>query len=232
MSAATALYLVLLARRYTKSNAVVAIFVLAALYSTFWWNYLRAQTFEIYHTLFLLAFYYHLVSAFDLQRNDSNRRKSGAQFLIAAIFFGALFLGKTVYTALWPVLVVIWALSKTELVSPVTRERRDRFLRPLLFFWLPACIFLCILAAANWSKFGSPSLLVTPNGKRKAIRSRPTCFLLWGDFSSARIKAFFSISQFSSSRSPVGQTFFGNTNWMRSPPRFSGSRCCWSIRCT
>ena len=156
LSAATALYLVLLARRYTKSNAVVAIFVLAALYSTFWWNYLRAQTFEIYHTLFLLAFYYHLVSAFDLQRNDSHRRKSGAQFLIAAIFFGALFLGKTVYTALWPVLVVIWALSKTELVSPVTRERRDRFLRPLLFFWLPACIFLCILAAANWSKFGSP----------------------------------------------------------------------------
>ena len=153
LSAATALYLVLLARRYTRSNAVVAIFVLAALYSTFWWNYLRAQTFEIYHTLFLLAFYYHFVSAFDLQRNDSNRRKSNAQLFIAAIFFGALCLCKTVYTALLPALVIIWALSKTDSVSPVTRERRDR---PLLFFWLPACIFLCILAAANWSKFGSP----------------------------------------------------------------------------
>src|ERR1022692_4850542 len=153
LSAATALYLILLARRYTRSNAVVAIFVLAALYSTFWWNYLRAQTFEIYHTLFLLAFYYHFVSGFDLQGTDSNRRKSDSQFFIAAIFFGALCLCKTVYTALLPALVVIWALPKTDSVSPVTRERRDR---PLLFFWLPVCIFLCILAAANWYKFGSP----------------------------------------------------------------------------
>jgi hypothetical protein len=156
LSAATALYLVLLARRYTKSNAVVAIFVLAALYSTFWWNYLRAQTFEIYHTLFLLAFYYHLVSGFDLQRTDSNRRKSDAQLFIAAIFFGALCLCKTVYTALLPALVVIWALLKTGSIPPVTRKHRDRFLRPFLFFCLPACIFLCILAAANWCKFGSP----------------------------------------------------------------------------
>jgi hypothetical protein len=154
LSAATALYLILLARRYTRSNAVVAIFVLAALYSTFWWNYLRAQTFEIYHTLFLLAFYYHLVSAYDLQRTDSNRRKSNAQFFIAAIFFGALCLCKTVYTALLPALVTLWLLSKTDSVSPVTRERRDR--RPLLFFWLPAVLFLCLLGAADWSKFGSP----------------------------------------------------------------------------
>ena len=156
LSGATALYLVLLARRYTRSNAVIAIFVLATLYSTFWWNYLRTQTFEIYHTLFLLAFYYHLVSAFDLQRADSNRRNSDAQFFIAAIFFGALGLCKTVYTALLPALVLIWALSKTDSVSPVRQELRDRFLRSLVFFWLPACIFLCLLAATNWHKFGSP----------------------------------------------------------------------------
>ena len=95
LSAATALYLVLLARRYTRSNAVVAIFVLAALYSTFWWNYLRAQTFEIYHTLFLLAFYYHFVSGLDLYRSGENKRRRDVQFFIAAIFFGALFLCKS-----------------------------------------------------------------------------------------------------------------------------------------
>ena len=40
---------------------IVAIFVVASIYSTFWWNYLRTQTFETYHALFLLAFFFVLV---------------------------------------------------------------------------------------------------------------------------------------------------------------------------
>jgi hypothetical protein len=55
LSCATACYLVLIMRRYTRSVATVWIFVLSALYATFWWNYLRAQTFEIYVTLFMLG---------------------------------------------------------------------------------------------------------------------------------------------------------------------------------
>jgi hypothetical protein len=61
LSCATACYLVLIVRRYTRSVATVWIFILSAFYATFWWNYLRAQTFEIYVTLFMLGLYYHLV---------------------------------------------------------------------------------------------------------------------------------------------------------------------------
>jgi hypothetical protein len=35
-------------------------------------------------------------------------------------------------------------------------ERKDRLVRQLLFFWLPACILLGVLAGANWYKFDSP----------------------------------------------------------------------------
>ena len=37
------------------------------------WNYLRAQTFEIYVTLFMLGLYYHLVSGLDPGRVAGDR---------------------------------------------------------------------------------------------------------------------------------------------------------------
>jgi hypothetical protein len=80
LSVAAAAYLALLARRYTTSNATMSIFVIASFYSTFWWNYLRAQTFETYVTLFMLAFYFHFVSALDCEQPTRRNR----QLLIAA----------------------------------------------------------------------------------------------------------------------------------------------------
>jgi hypothetical protein len=153
LSGVTAFYLILLARRYTKSNAVVVIFVMASLYSTFWWNYLRAQTFEIYHTLFLLAFYYHFVTALDTYRAKSDGRTGNTQFLIAAIYFGALCLCKSVYVVLLPVAAGIMAQAT---VSIQRHERNRRLISALLFFWLPVSLLLCVLLVTNWSKFGSP----------------------------------------------------------------------------
>ena len=153
LSGVTAFYLILLAFRYTKSNAVVVIFVLASLYSTFWWNYLRAQTFEIYHTLFLLAFYYHFVTALDLYRGNGNKRTGNIQFLVAAIYLGALCLCKSVYVVLLPVVAAILAQAT---MSILRQERKGRVISNLVFFWLPLCLLLCVLLATNWSKFGSP----------------------------------------------------------------------------
>ncbi|HXM74509.1 MAG TPA: glycosyltransferase family 39 protein [Chthoniobacterales bacterium] len=149
----SATYLVLLARRYTKSMAVVWAFVIASFYSTFWWNYLRAQTFETYVTLFMLAFYYHFVSAWNCERPTQRNR----QLLIAAIYLGFLCLCKMVYVILLPAVIVFFALSKRPRFrsEPVTTER-DKLASQLLFFWLPLSIFVCILLAANWYKFGSP----------------------------------------------------------------------------
>jgi hypothetical protein len=153
LSGVTAFYLVLLARRYTKSSAAVVIFVLASLYSTLWWNYLRAQTFEIYHTLFLLAFYYHFVTSLDLYRGNGDKRTSNIQFPIAAIYLGALCLCKSVYVVLLPVLAATLAQAT---MSTLRQERKGRVISNLVFFWLPLCLLLCILLATNWYKFGSP----------------------------------------------------------------------------
>jgi hypothetical protein len=73
LSCTTACYLVLIVRRYTRSVATMWIFVLSAFYATFWWNYLRAQTFEIYVSLFMLGLYYHLVSGLDWERAAGDR---------------------------------------------------------------------------------------------------------------------------------------------------------------
>jgi hypothetical protein len=161
LSGVTALYLVLLARRYTRSTIIISIFVLASLYSTFWWNYLRTQTFETYQTLFVLAFYYHFVSALD---SDQSERKRNKQLLVAAIYFGALCLSKTVYVVLLPAIAALLVTNNLSITQNPHRALRVRLsLRErievrvqLLFFWLPVCIFLGLLAFTNWYKFDSP----------------------------------------------------------------------------
>jgi hypothetical protein len=161
LGAVTAFYLVLLARRYTKSTLIVVVFVLTSLFSTFWWNYLRAQTFEIYHTLFLLAFCYHFVTALGLYRGSGDKR-ANAHLFGAAIYFGALCLCKTVYVVLLPVSAAILGHAAMSIHSMgaqdrfLPEERRLRLFQQLLFFWLPLGVLLCVLAGANWYKFDSP----------------------------------------------------------------------------
>jgi hypothetical protein len=138
LSGATAFYLILLARRYTRcrperqsngSKAIAAIFVLTSLYSTFWWNYLRAQTFEIYHTLFLLAFFYHFVVALDRDGANKSQRQRDIQFLTAAILFGALCLSKSVYVVLLP--GIIWAFAQRTMSILTLARNLHPHLNPL-----------------------------------------------------------------------------------------------------
>jgi len=145
LSCATAFYLSLLGRRYTKSNLTMTIFVIASFYCTFWWNYLRAQTFEVYLTLFFLAFFYHFVSAL----NSDQRSLRNRQFLIAAIFLGFLCLSKTVFVILLPIAIAFFWLYRS-------RAKSELFGEAFVFWWLPLSIFVCVLLVTNWYKFGSP----------------------------------------------------------------------------
>jgi hypothetical protein len=143
LSCATAAYLALLARRYTNSNVTMSIFVIASLYCTFWWHYLRAQTFEIYLTLFVLAFYYHFASGCDSEQRDVRNR----QLLIAVTYLGLLCLSKIVFVIFVPAAIAFFVRSRSSKQS-VGDE--------LIFWWLPLSIFLCLLLATNWYKFGFP----------------------------------------------------------------------------
>ena len=145
LSCATAAYLALLARRYTNSNMTMSIFVGASLYGTFWWNYLRAQTFEIYLTLFLLAFYYHFVSAL----NSDQRSLRNRQLLLAATYLGALCLSRTVFVIFIPIAMAFFVFHQS-------RRQNQRFGDAFVFWWLPLLIFIGLLLATNWWKFGSP----------------------------------------------------------------------------
>ena len=157
LSCATACYLVLIIRRYTRSVATVWIFVLSAFYATFWWNYLRAQTFEIYVTLFMLGLYYHLLSALDRERVAGGRVAS-SHLLAAGIFCGALCLSKNLYVILLPVLAGLFALVQFR--NPVKTDgawhQHRRLFSYFLWFWLPLCLLLCLMLASNAYRFGSP----------------------------------------------------------------------------
>ncbi len=145
LSCATAGYLALLARRSTTSNLTMSIFVCASLYGTFWWNYLRAQTFEIYLTLFLLGFYYHFVSAL----NSDQRSLRNRQFLLAATYLGSLCLSKTVFVIFLPIAMAFFAFHRS-------RSQNQSFGDAFVFWWVPLLLFIGLLLATNWFKFGSP----------------------------------------------------------------------------
>jgi hypothetical protein len=157
LSGATACYLVLIVRRYTRSTATVWIFVLSAVYATFWWNYLRAQTFEIYITLFMLGLYYHLVSGLDWERGAVDRL-GNRHLLAAGIFLGALCLSKNVYLILLPVVAGLFALALFRISNEaggVDRRRRSLSCY-VLWFWLPLGLLLCLMLGSNAYRFGSP----------------------------------------------------------------------------
>ena len=159
LSCATACYLVLIVRRYTRSVATVWIFVLSAFYATFWWNYLRAQTFEIYVSLFMLGLYYHLVLVSGLDRERvAGDRVASSHLLAAGIFFGALCLSKNVYVILLPVLAGLFALVQLRKSAEAdgVRCQHCRLFCYILWFWLPVCLLLCLMLGSNAYRFGSP----------------------------------------------------------------------------
>ncbi|MBV8378323.1 MAG: hypothetical protein JO279_15100 [Verrucomicrobia bacterium] len=156
-SAVTACYLVLIVRRYTRSVATMWIFVLSAFYATFWWNYLRAQTFEIYVGFFMLGLYYHLVSGLDRERLTGDRVAS-SHLLAAGVFFGALCLSKNVYVILLPVLAGLFALVqfRKSVEADGIRCPHRHWFGYILWFWLPVGLLLSLMLGSNAYRFGLP----------------------------------------------------------------------------
>jgi hypothetical protein len=154
LTIASAWYLYLIASKYTASQALAATYVLTALYCTFWWYYLRAQSYEIYQVLFLLGFYYHFISSFPLSATVLEYGSLGRQRrnpCLAGAWVGALILVKTVYVLLIPIscaLIVLAWLSR--------RDSSSSLLRRAAWFALPIGCAFCLLFAANWYQFGSP----------------------------------------------------------------------------
>ncbi len=80
-----AIYLYFISALYSRSIWANLFFPLAVLYTTFYWNYLRAQSYDIFQVLFFLSFYYH----FTIYQRKKSQKTSYPHLIIG---YAALFL--------------------------------------------------------------------------------------------------------------------------------------------
>lgn len=151
LSLASAFYLFLIASRYTKRRVVAFLYLMAAFYATYWWNYLRAQNSEIYQTLFMLGFYYHLVRSWD---GLQSRRHQ----VLEGLFFAALILTKVMYVILLPIIGIFFImLCYKQHSERSSLWQYGRLLLPsICSFGIPIALALGVILALNNYKFGSP----------------------------------------------------------------------------
>ncbi|HBL43439.1 MAG TPA: hypothetical protein DDZ90_08615 [Planctomycetaceae bacterium] len=154
-----AVYLYLIALNFNHSTKVTAIYVLACLFGTFVWNYLRAQTFEIFQLYFFLGLYYSLLR-FKHGKLTGKLKYSRTHFWLILVFCSLLVLEKLVFILLVPIAFfwILWAEILSQ--SDQNKSFHFRFISALKQYLTAFAIFLtCLLTLvcwANWYRFGGP----------------------------------------------------------------------------
>ncbi len=156
LSIGITIYLFLLLSFYTKSPLIKIIYILTVLYSTFLWNYLRAPTFEIFHVLFFLMFYYHLIQ----YKHQSQTNHASWHLLASVLSLVLLCLCKLIFVLLIPLLCVALLLigyqSTENIFQHAAQQLRRHGKSYLLCLILPLAGMLAIILWTNQYKFGSP----------------------------------------------------------------------------
>jgi hypothetical protein len=144
---------------YTTRPGVRLAFVLCALYSTFLWFYLRAQSSEVYQTLFYsAAFLFLVVFLRTVPIDPTAAEKSGSNTRsldLMWIFIGLLVLTRVLYLLLIPGAVIIVACAVGRVPHLTRRGLVTRLLPHVL---IPPVLILAALGSINFVKFGSPFL--------------------------------------------------------------------------
>lgn len=135
-------YLWKLAGLYTENVASTYVFVLACCFATYLWNYLRAQSSEIFQILFFTACIYHFIRFY-------RSGKEWRHLALSACLAGLLTLTKSYYALLFP-LLGLFAFKRTS---------GAKLTQLITCLALPAAVSLSILMAVQWHQFGSPSEL-------------------------------------------------------------------------
>lgn len=149
-------YLLKLAHLYIESVPLACVFTLASIYSTFLWNYLRAQSLEIFQVLFFLGLAYHLIV---FMRSRTSGRAEWRQLLTATLYAGMLVLTKPMFCLLFPLLwifsIATCAPEKRCIAATFDAVKADwkEYARWLA---LPTLVIALLGAALNQYQFGSP----------------------------------------------------------------------------
>ena len=147
-------YLFRLASLYSDRTWARVIFVLTSLYTTFLWNYTRAQTAELFQVLFFVALFYHLIA---LKRAKTLPAK---EILLSVFFLGLLCLSK------FSEIILIPAAAAWFLVAGSTNAEQGIFSQALEGFRghakkfiflgvLPMLGIMALLFFLNYYQFGS-----------------------------------------------------------------------------
>ena len=179
LSLLLALYLFRFARLYATSARDAAMFVAVAFFGTFLWNYLRAQTVEIFQVLFFTAACFHLLQ-YRRQLKKGGRTSSHA--FLAMLFLGLLALGKLIYILLLPLAICYLFCAGRERNRDMSRHSdlagrmwitRKQFAAHAI---LPAVVICGLILFSNWWRFSDP--LETGYGQW----DREQVFLSWNVF--------------------------------------------------
>ncbi|MEE2674773.1 MAG: hypothetical protein VX466_13310 [Myxococcota bacterium] len=147
-----AFYLHQLAALYARGKLAPPVFALCVLFSTFTWNYARAQSSEIFQLAFFLGFYVHLIRWW----------RAGAKhdLHLAEGWIVLLVLTKSFHIVLVPVLAILaltreWDRS-TPLWVSLERELRTHWRFQVVHVWAPMLLLGLLLLGINGYKFGDP----------------------------------------------------------------------------
>lgn len=153
-----ALVLYRLARCYTTSGLTGLLFVLACLYSTYLWNYTRAQSSQVYQ---VLCFSLALLFLVRFARHSTHEAPGQSRDLLWCVLsFSALCLIKPVFFPLLGLLglalVLIGWDGRSSPVAQIASNLQKNTREYLLYGVLPLLALCTIVLAVNEVKFGSP----------------------------------------------------------------------------
>lgn len=112
LSILIAIYLFNIGFLYSRSIISKIFYTLMVLYSTFYWNYLRAQSYDILQILFFLAFYYHFIS---YRRKICSLRSDYMMDIIASnVALVLLVLSKNFYAFVYAAIALNYLFNKNK----------------------------------------------------------------------------------------------------------------------
>lgn len=157
-----ALYLYMLAMMFADRPLLAALFVLAVVYTSYVWHYLRSPTLEIFQMTPFLASVYHTL-AFLRARNESGPaptdRSPWRQLLWACVWSGILVQVKTFFVIqfipVWIVALTAGHTNRTLFGRCIANVKSD-WRKYALYLALPSTVAAGALLWSNTVRFGSP----------------------------------------------------------------------------
>jgi hypothetical protein len=191
--ATLAALLYLLTGRYSRRTGVRVIFVIAAFFCTSLWFYQRAQSSEIYQTIFFTGLFASFTAFLRELAQGEPRALSARSWRALALAWacaGLLVLVRASYGLLLPIMITLIAAYARR--DAPWRELRDT--RLVVAALAPPALVVALLGWVNWVKFGAPWLSGYHAWRPDLIAPSPGHLPdgLWGFLFSMRFSIFLS----------------------------------------